>query len=295
MNEIVGFATEYANMGIEYLQSTTVLIVTIAFGAILGIFGLKLSRIWSAFIGFILGLGIGSVITAAASLAGMKALGALLGCAAVVAVLFCIFYRVGMFFYLIFITAGLAACIAGSTSIIVMGIGALIGLIFAILSVKWFDPMVIIITSGNGAIAAGQAIVSLLMLDSLLPARIGIPFVLFVIFLVIQFFMRSKQVGKEQTKHAKEHKAKSSRENEVERARNILDLDDLEDDYEDDESYYDEESVDTDDGFADEDDFEYFEEDEDDEYYNDEAFDDDEFDEYEEDDDLEDDEDFTIL
>lgn len=298
MNEIIGSVSQYAGTGIAFLHSTTVLIATIILGAFLGIFGLKLSRIWSALVGFILGLGIGSAIVVAASLTGMKALGVLLGCAAVLAVVFCIFYKIGMFFYLILITAGLVAYVAGSASIVVIGVGALLGLIFAILSVKWFDPVVIIVTSGNGAILTGRSIVSLLMLEKLLPAEIGIPVVLFIIFMVIQFFMKSKQVGKEQTKHAKEHKAKTSRENEVERARNMLDLDDLEDeyddDYEDDESYYDDESCDEDDEFLDDDDFEYYEDDEE-EYYDDEVMEDDDFDEYEEDDELEEDDDFTIL
>lgn len=290
MNEIVGYVTQYANMGIAYLQSTTVLIVTIALGVIVGVFGLKLSRIWAGLVGFILGLGVGSGIVFAASLTGIKALGVLLGAAVVLAVLFCIFYKIGMFFYLIFITMGVVALVSGGTSFIITAIGAVVGIILGVLAVKWFDPIVIIVTAGNGAVQAGSSIVSLLALGSFLPAKLGIPAVLFVVFMLIQFFMRSKQVGKQQVKQAKEHKAKTSRENEVERARNILDLDDLEDEYEDDEfcedddsEYYDEED----------DDFEYYDEEDDDEYIEDELFDDDEFEEYE--DDLEEDEDFTIL
>lgn len=304
MNEIVSSVTQYANMGISFLQSTIVLTVIIGCGVILGVFGLKLSRIWSAFIGFVLGIGVGSLIVMAASLSEMASLGVLLGFAVVLAVVFCIFYKIGMFFYLIAVTTGLAALLAGSTAILVIGVGALIGLIFAILSTKWFDPIVIIVTSLEGAIAAGGAIVRLLRLNQLLPAQIGIPAVLFLVFLLIQFYMRSRQVGKEQAKHAKEHKAKTSRENEVERARNILDLEDLddmddfddfdddydEDDYDDEESYYD-----FDGEVMDDEEPEYYDDDQDDEYFDGEESEEDEFEEYEDMENLEDDGDFTIL
>ena len=112
-----------------------------------------------------------------------------------------------------------------------MGIGLGIGLIIAILSIKAFDPIVIIITAICGGYTAGTAAVSLIGMDSNPAVKYGVPAAVILICVLIQFIMRSRQVGKKQAEKADEMKLQASRENEVEQARMLLDgeLDDLED------------------------------------------------------------------
>lgn len=245
MNEIIANIDQYANIGLTYLQNTTILIVTIAVGMIIGLFGLKLKRVFSAFMGILIGAIIGGIIAESTGVQPMIALGIIAGSALLLAILFGIVCRIGIFFYMLFMVAGLFFVVTQNQSLIFIGIAFGLGLVAAIITMIWFDPFIIIFTSIDGGLVAGQAIVSLAGLDQMLVACIAIPVALSALFMLIQFLMRSKQVGKDQTEKAKTHKAKTSRENEVEEARRILDLDDiddLDDDYEDDEDYYNDDS-----------------------------------------------------
>ena len=129
-----------------------------------------------------------------------------------------------------------------------------LGLILAIVTMKMFDPLVIIITSIYGGYMAGNAAVSMFGLSDYLAAVIGVPVVLIAICVAVQFIMRSRQVGRKQVKKAGEHREKESREAEVEQARMLLDDDNMDEaevtDLEDDddlETDYDDDILDSED------------------------------------------------
>ena len=98
MSDVITRIDQIAGTGMAFMQNITVLIITIVLGLIIGLFGLKLARVWAAFVGFIVGAAVGGVVTQVAGLTGIASVGAMLGCAVVIAVLFCIFYKVGIFF-----------------------------------------------------------------------------------------------------------------------------------------------------------------------------------------------------
>lgn len=274
MNEVITRMDQFAGTGVSFMENMTALIIAIVIGLIIGLFGLKLVRVWAAFMGFLLGVAAGGGIARVAGLNDMASVGAMLGGAVLLAVLACIFYKVGIFFYMIFVVAGLCLFILQANSLLFVGISLAIGLIVAIITVKVFDPLVIIVTSISGGFMAGNALVSMVGLSDNLIVAIVVPLVLIIICACVQFIMRSRQVGKKQVKKADEHRKQSSRETEVEQARKLLD----------DESF----SVPEDDlkDEPDEDDYDDMEE---------EFLDDDFEDSYYYDDDLEDDEDFRII
>ncbi|MDO4312688.1 MAG: hypothetical protein Q4C52_06365 [Eubacteriales bacterium] len=269
MNEVISRIDQMAGTGVAFMENMIVLIITIVIGLIIGLFGLKLARVWAAFVGFILGAAAGGGIAHVAGLTDMAFAGAMLGGAVLLAVLACIFYKVGIFFFILFIVAGLFMAVLQTDSLLFLGIGLAIGLVIAIITVKAFDPLVIIVTSIDGGLMAGSAIVSLIRLRDNMIVAVAVPLVLIAICACIQFIMRSRQVGKKQVEKAGKHRQQASRETEVEQARMLLDGDD-----------YDEE-----DGFLDEDDYDEEEE----------FLDDDLEDSYFDGDDLEDDDDFQII
>lgn len=277
MNEAIARIDQMAGTGMAFMENMTVLIVLAVVGLIIGLFGLKLVRVWATLIGFVLGAAAGGGIGRVAGLSDMAFVGAILAGAVLFAVLACIFYKVGIFLFILLAVSGLCLAILQADSLLLIVISLVIGLVVAIVTMIVFDPMVIIVTSIEGGFMAGNAIAALTGLGDNLILSIVIPIVLIVICAWTQFIMRSRQVGKRQAKKAKEHRQQASRETEVEQARMLLDDETEQSDVEKDEDEYsDEDEFDEDEeGYLDEDEFE-------DEYYYDE-------------DDLEDDEDFKII
>ena len=283
MSDMMTQVNQIAGNGLSFLQTTVVLAVTICIGLIIGLFGLKLARVWAALVGLVLGVAAGGIVSVVAGLNGMASVGAMTGGAVILAILVCVFYRVGIFFFVWLAIFSMGVSAIGQQSIPVLAVCGVLGLILAIVTMKMFDPLVIIITSIYGGYMAGDAIVSMLGLGNYLAAVIGVPLVLIAICVAVQFIMRSRQVGRKQVKKAGEHREKESREAEVEQARMLLDDDDLDDvevtDLEDDDDL----ETDYDDDIQDSDDSLDTDDDENDEYldddlesgYNDLDFDDD--------------------
>lgn len=239
MNEVVTRIDQITGTGMLFLQNMTVLIITIVIGLILGLFGLKLVRVWAAFMGFLLGAAAGGGIAGAAHLSEMASVGVMLGSALLMAVLACIFYKVGIFFYMIFLVSGFCVLITRMSTLPVLGISLVLGLVVAIITIKVFDPLVIIVTSISGGFMAGSAAVSMVGMSENIIAVIAVPLAAIILCMCVQFIMRSRQVGRRQEKKADEKRQQISRETEVEKARLLLDdepeediLDDkTEDDY----------------------------------------------------------------
>ena len=59
MNDVITRIDQITGTGMLFLQNMTVLIITIVIGLIVGLFGLKLVRVWAAFMGFLLGAAAG--------------------------------------------------------------------------------------------------------------------------------------------------------------------------------------------------------------------------------------------
>lgn len=237
MDELITRIDQIAGTGLAFVGNMTVLIITIVIGLLIGFFGLKLARVWAAFVGFLLGTAAGGGIVHVTGLSGMISVGVLLGTAVLFAILACIFYKIGIFFFVIFVVTGLSVFITQTTSLPVLGISLVLGIVAAIISVKLFDPIVIIVTSISGGVAVGDSIVQMTGMNNSIAVVIAVPLVLTVLCAAVQFIMRSRQLGRKQAEKANEKKLQISRESEVEQARSLL-----EDDFEDMPSDFEEEA-----------------------------------------------------
>ena len=249
MSDMMTQVNQIVGNGLSFLQSTVILAVTICIGLIIGLFGLKLARVWAALVGLVLGVAAGGIVSVVAGLNGMASVGAMAGGAVILAILVCVFYRVGIFFFVWLAIFSMGVSAINQQVIPVIAVCGVLGLILAIVTMKMFDPLVIIITSIYGGYMAGNAAVSMFGLGNYLAAVIGVPVVLIAICVAVQFIMRSRQVGRKQVKKAGEHREKESREAEVEQARMLLDdaeVTDLEDD-DDLETDYDDDTLDSED------------------------------------------------
>ena len=250
--------------------------------------GLKLVKVWAALTGFGFGFLAGAGVSAL-FFGGMIPLiiGAVLGIA--LAVLFAWWHRGGVFLVAMLLGSTIAALILQPDSVIKLGICLGVGILLAIFAEFLIEPVMILLTSLFGGIAAGIAVSSFHILpETYVLYIVGI--VLTVLGVLVQFMLESGRRRKQHVAKANKIREAESTENEVDRARYIIDhLDELEDEeeYEDDEySDEDEEEYEDDEYLDDEEEDFGDDEDLDDEYLDDEE-EDFEDDEYLDDDDIE--------
>ena len=270
------------------------LIVTTVIGIFLSMFGLKLIRLWSALLGLVVGAGIGFAVTELAGLEPMIVVGATIGGGIVLAFLAGFFYRFGIFLLALLTGTYIAILFVNPQDWIFLGVCLAIGLVIALLALKFVEPIMIVVTSILGGVLAGDAIATLAELDNPI-FRYGIMVLVAIVGGIIQFTLESGKRKKKNLKKAAEIREQNSTENEVEKARAMFDdailLDDEPDDKSDDKpddkpkkepdlSYLDEIDLD-DEEYEDEEESDYVD------GYNP--------DDYTDLDDLEDDEDFIII
>lgn len=199
---------------------------TIVAGVLIGFLGLKLVRLLSAMTGLCLGAGIGAAAGLLLGLSETAVLGMAGGAALVLAVLFGIFKKVGMFIWIwLSVTSVFGTFSVLGGGFVGVVIGAVLGLVIAIISIKFFEPLVIIATSlvGGSSIAIGVLMLAG-MSDSMI-LNIAALIVATVLCAGVQFLMHSRKIKKKEVKQAKELRAQQSRENEIEMARMLLDED----------------------------------------------------------------------
>lgn len=229
MSDMMTQVNQIVSNGLSFLQSTVILAVTICIGLIIGLFGLKLARVWAALVGLVLGVAAGGIVSVVAGLNGMASVGSY-GRRRSDTGDSCMCILQSWYIFLVWLAIFSMGVSAINQQVIpVIAVCGVLGLVLAIVTMKMFDPLVIIITSIYGGYMAGNAAVSMLGLGNYLAAVIGVPVVLIAICVAVQFIMRSRQVGRKQVKKAGEHREKESREAEVEQARMLLDDDNMDD------------------------------------------------------------------
>ena len=120
---------------------------------------------------------------------------------------------------------------------IFLGVCLAIGLVIALLALKFVEPIIIVVTSIIGGVLAGDAIATLAEFDNPI-FRYGIMVLIAIVGAIIQFTLESGKRKKKNLKKAAEIREQNSTENEVEKARAMFDdeilLDDEPDDKQDD-------------------------------------------------------------
>lgn len=197
-------------------------IISIVIGLLWCFFGLKLIRVWAA----IMGLGIGFTIgTGAAVYFNLDSKMTLI-CGAVagilLAILGAVFYHVGVFL-LAWITGSSLALFILRPQDWKLALGCLgIGLVIALLTIRFAELIIIIITGIYGAAGAGSGILNFLPFDNQI-IRIAVIAVLAVAGIVVQLLMESGKRKKRTLANAKKIREQNSTANEVERARAMID------------------------------------------------------------------------
>lgn len=206
-------------------------VIGISFGIVvlLGIlgcfFGLKLARFWSFLSAFAVGAGavfaVSMQLTADIRLSGMIGLGA----GIVLAILFVVLKRAGMFLTAWVLGSSLSICWIQPKELIWLLICAGIGLVFALFTIKWYLPVLIFLTSVFGAVCISRG-------GAVLLGNTGVKLeewmlilaivVLAVLGILVQFLMESGKRKKLHLKKAAEIREQNSTENEVDKARALL-------------------------------------------------------------------------
>lgn len=108
------------------------------------------------------------------------------------------------------------------TALICLGVG----LVFAIITTIFLDPIIIIISAIAGGFIVGISAAEMAGLDGNILLTVLISLILAIVGLIVQFMMKSREVGKKERIYSKNFREKESMETEVERARMLLDDED---------------------------------------------------------------------
>ena len=139
MNEVMDMGNTMLNVG----QTIEVLVATIIIGLLISFFGLKLVRVLTTIVGFVLGAGIGLIISNILGWSGITVAIVTLGCAVVLAALSFFLYRMGVFLMVLVTVFGLTTSIifAGNNiTNMMLIIFAAVALVVAILSAIFVEP-----------------------------------------------------------------------------------------------------------------------------------------------------------
>lgn len=197
-------------------------IVAVVWGILLCVLGLKIIRVWAPVSGFILGAAAGAIPARILGLPLLEMLiaGAVAGI--IVGVVAGILSRVGIFLTAFLTVLVFCALVSRPEEWIGAGICAAIGIVAAVLSIFFSKFLLIICTSLCGGIMTGTAGCMLFGFSHtvILPLSCA---VLIFLGILIQLLMESGKQKKINLAKAEQIREENSTENEVEKARSIMD------------------------------------------------------------------------
>ena len=200
--------------------------ITVLLGILSCFFGLKLARFWSFLTVFVIGTGAAAAV--AMQITSDETLSGIIGLAAgiILAIVFAILKRAGMFVTAFVLGSVLSIYWLRPANLIWLLVCVGIGLVFALLTIKLFVPVLMLLTGVTGAVCISQAGTVLLGHAGVELERwmVALTFaVLAVLGILVQFLMESGKRQKLHLKKAAEIREQNSTENEVDKARALLD------------------------------------------------------------------------
>lgn len=200
--------------------------ITVLLGILSCFFGLKLARFWSFLTVFVIGTGAAAAV--AMQITSDETLSGIIGLAAgiILAIVFAILKRAGMFVTAFVLGAALSIYWLRPANLIWLLVCVGIGLVFALLTIRLFVPVLMLLTGVTGAVCISQAGTVLLGHAGVELERwmVTLAFaVLAVLGILVQFLMESGKRQKLHLKKAAEIREQNSTENEVDKARALLD------------------------------------------------------------------------
>lgn len=225
ISEILGRSSSITALEVGSKASIILWVIMAIVGLLMCFLGLKLIRIWNVLVGLVVGAGVGAVVAWILGQEGMINLALVGGGALLLAILSGIFKRFGVFVYTLVSMFFLAVRIKQPSNWIWVAVCGAIGLIMAIMAMLIYEAFVIIVTALNGAHMAGSAAVGLAGITNIYLCW-GIIVGLAVIGMIIQFMCRGKEVGKHEIEQANVIKEETSKAQEIEHLRALLDEED---------------------------------------------------------------------
>lgn len=203
-------------------EDMIMLAVIAAVGLLFCFFGLKMVCFWAAFLGLAIGVTGGSYVASYFNVSDNIAWIIGLVAGVILAVLGARFYLAGVFLVAWFLGTVASTYFMQPAdwiyTLVCVGIGLVIGLI----TLKFAEPVTMVVTSLFGGFTAGQAIYGLIPLDNEI-VRIAAIAVLVILGVIVQFLLESKKRKRLHLKKAEEIRKKHSTANEVDKARAMMD------------------------------------------------------------------------
>lgn len=227
MNQLADGETAQVAQSVQEIMQESIVpaVAAVVLGLVICFFGLKLIRVLAAITGICIGAVAGAALALVFGLQGTAVLAASAVGAVLFACLGAILRRVGGFLFIWVLTAGVLEWFLAPGTVpfhlICLGVGLVIAVITAIL----MDPIIIVLSSVGGGIVAGLAVSALPGLDLNILLTYGICAVLAILGIVVQFMMKSREVGKKEKRYSESVKEEKSVETEVEKARMLLEDD----------------------------------------------------------------------
>ncbi|MCQ2507577.1 MAG: TMEM198/TM7SF3 family protein [Dorea sp.] len=142
---------------------TTAMIGAIVIGLVIGLFGIKLIRLFTAVTGLGFGALLGIIISDHLAMASTTSVIVIIGCAVIMAFLASFFIRIGTFIMMFFLGLNICTYILNpdGKSMIPMLICFGAPLLIAIISAIIYEPVIIILTGIVGGVMTGVGVVTL--------------------------------------------------------------------------------------------------------------------------------------
>lgn len=222
--ELMNLLTELTDSVASYVSGNemTISIAVIVLAALTCFFGVKIFRIWMALIGFLTGCVIGFYIPVnALQLSVGVGLIAGLIVGIVLAVISAKIYVISVMFASWLFSATAMVVILQPKTWLWMLVCAGIGIIPALISLKFAEPMVIIATGMFGGITVAAKGAELLgFSEQIIVWIVGLVAACFGI--MVQFILEGRKQGKKEVAAAKHIRSEKSIENEIEAARSLF-------------------------------------------------------------------------
>lgn len=200
---------------------TVILAAAAAAGLLFCFFGLKLVRLWAAVLGLSVGFTGGAYLASYFGLEGHIPLIAGAAAGVILAVLSGVLYRAGAFLVVWLMGIAGSACILGPQDWIFVLVCVAIGLVIALITLKFTEPVTMLVTAVFGGALAGQAGYILIPVKNWI-IQIAMIAVLAVLGIIVQFLMESKRRKRQHLKKAEEIRQSTSVANEVDKARAMM-------------------------------------------------------------------------
>lgn len=230
LSDISAALSELEQSAHELTQTEMIgLAAAAAVGLLLCLFGLKVVRLWAALMGLAAGFFAGFSAADAAGTGAVICVTAGLVVGIILAILGSALYRVGVFLTVFLSVSLFCFHLMTPENWMLTGVCLVIGLVAAILSMKFLEIITILATALLGAVTAGPAVCWLLPdigMDWLV--RIVLCTAFGAVGVLVQLLLESKKRKKQNLKKAAEIRQEASTANEVERARAVFnDLDNV--------------------------------------------------------------------